>query len=190
MQIMKTCLLVIAFVYSCGVSSQPAPGGHSIILGKYRTDFMGRLISIEETGKFAYAFFKPCFTDTALPPNRRKALSCGLLYYKLEKYCRDNGIPYNRRELRKYRWRAVEAGLIFSTTFFVFVPLAFDVQNHYNQVAPYLWPPTGWPVFFQSPNAPLIWASFGGAYLLSSYLKAKAERRLNQRLFLPEYVKT
>src|SRR5688500_5276671 len=61
-----------------------------ILFGKFRTYWLGMPGEVVETGKFKYAFRKPCYMDLNSPLKERKYKSVGLLYFKFEKYCKKN----------------------------------------------------------------------------------------------------
>jgi hypothetical protein len=139
-------------------------------------------ISEEKYGRSFYAFGKTWFMDKRLPLNNRRYMPVGLFYHRFEKYCKTNFIAYNKKELARYRRKAVWSGLLFGAACFGFMPVYFDALNHAQKTGNYNWP----EALFNSPRAPLLWALPVAEGISAVKLRSGAERQLKERIFLPD----
>jgi hypothetical protein len=164
------------------LKSAPVCRIHFIKKRKFWFANLGKFVEYEKLRNWDA---RPCYLDMDLPLKEREYKEVGLLYYRFERYCRKNQIYYNKKELLRYRTRAILAGSFFFLACGAMVPVAIDAENYWgqtkspgegiNDLADYL---TG------SPNAPLLWSLLPVEILLNAIILTNAEKALAKRIFL------
>jgi len=137
-------------------------------------------IKPEKFGRSAYSYNPTYFMDTRLKLNNRRYQHIGLLYLKLEKYCKFGAINYNKHELQVYRRNTVFAGSLFGIASFGFLPVYFYAQDYSARTGYSTWP----GVLFRGKLAPILWALPVAASIAACKIKGSAERKLKNRVFL------
>lgn len=182
---MRLAVFIILTCHSFNIVCQildSIPATFPEIVFAKREFFSRTVIKEKKFGRSAYSFNPTFFMDKNLKLNNRNYVSIGLLYYKLEKYCRHNAISYNKNELNIYRRKAVVAGTLFGIAGFGFLPIYFNALNYSNRTGYNEWP----NVLFRGKLWLVLWALPVVETILASKLKAKAERRLRNKMFLDD----
>ncbi len=179
---MKNCLLSLSFLFSTFfVNAQDSTVTNFIIFGKM--EFLSHTqIKSEKFGRSSYAYNPTYFMEMKANLNNRNYQPIGLLYKKFERYCIYNKIYYNTYELKKYRRRAVAAGMLYGVAAMGFLPIYFNAQNYSNRTGYAEWP----NVLFKGNLWPLFWGLPFIECITACKIKGHAERTLKNRIFLED----
>jgi hypothetical protein len=175
---MKTqALIILLFLPLWPLKSQTeSPFTRKGISFAKQTDiFEGRMIKEVKFGRFYYSFNKTYFMDNNLRLNNRKYLPTGFLFYKFEKYCREHNIYFNKAELKRFRMKSILAGGIFGLYATCYVPIIIYAAFY----SPYNCP----QCFYSSPVSIALWTLPAVEAITSGAIRAKAERRLKEKIF-------